>query len=75
MMNHLRAKWQATDDDLSKVLERVRIIHLDGQLGSLAARAADYVRLNAEGWPANEGRPAGSMETSDLCLLWQGAKL
>jgi hypothetical protein len=48
MMNLLRAKWQASDEKLLEVLQRIPVIHLHGQLGTIT-RGAMHVPFGALG--------------------------
>jgi SIR2-like domain len=36
MMNHLRVKWRASDEEQAKALKRIPVIHLHGSLGPIA---------------------------------------
>jgi hypothetical protein len=39
MMNHLRAKWRAPNENLLTVLQRIPVIHLHGRLGTITPRS------------------------------------
>jgi hypothetical protein len=59
MTNHLRAKWRAGDDKLLQLLQRIPIVHLHGQLGTItpSAEQVPFGALVGERKPSDDVDP------------------